>query len=456
MTGKNGIDLNEKTKYIIGIMLIMIISLSGMVFADSGGSDVISVSLVNQDPDPATAGNIVELRIGVENKGSEVAENLVLEIIPQYPFEMVPGENPIQEIGTIKPYLDGSDMKIVKYRLRVDRDANEGQYGLEIWEYEEGKRDKIRVEKTITIDVANKESAEIIYIDKVELVPGRQTNMKFTINNVGSAPLRDLTFSWENEDDVILPVGSDNTKYIKYLDVSEKTELSYDVIADSNAVPGLYKLQLSLKYDDSTTGAEKEIATIAGVYVGGETDFDIAFSESSMGEYSFTIANIGSNPAYSVSVIVPEQKNWKVIGSNSAIIGNLNKGDYTVASFNLQQSKIASSLEQDSKITDERKAKYLSGDRTIPDRPSNTIGTDRQSNTIEIEIAYTDTMGERKTVKNVVSINANTETDAKSAQLSRGGKVNPTQKGITTTQWIALGLGVIIVVFLYRRHRKKK
>ncbi len=447
MNGKYAIGLNEKTRYILGLMLIMVISLAGAVFADPGDSQIITVSLINQDPDPASAGNIVELRIGVENNGGESAENVILELVPQYPFEMVPGESPVQEIGTIKPYLDSSDMKIVKFRLRVDRDANEGQYGLEIWEYEEGKRDKIRVEKTITIDVANRESAEIIYIDKVELVPGRQTNMKFTINNVGSAPLRDLTFSWENEDDVILPVGSDNTKYIKYLDVSEKTELSYEVIADSNAEPGLYKLLLSLKYDDSITGVEKEIATIAGVYVGGETDFDVAFSESSMGEYSFTIANIGCNPAYSVSVIVPEQKNWKVSGSNSAIIGNLNKGDYTVASFSLQQSGPPSSLEQDSKITDERKANYLSGNRTMPDDASNTI---------EIEIAYTDTMGERKTVKNVVSINANSETDAMSARLSRAGKVNPTQNAITTTHWIALGLGLIIVVVLYRRHRKKK
>ena len=448
MNGKYGIGLNEKAKYIIGLMLIMMICLCGTAFADVGDGKIVTVSLMNQDPDPATAGNIVELRIGVENNGGESAENVVLEVVAEYPFEMVPGENPIQEIGTIKSYLDSSDMKIVKFRLRVDRDANEGQYGLEIWEYEEGKRDKIRVEKTITIDVANKESAEIIYIDKVKLVPGRQTNMKFTINNVGSAPLRDLTFSWENEDDVILPVGSDNTKYIKYLDVSEKTELSYDVIADSNAVPGLYKLQLSLKYDDSTTGVEKEIATIAGVYVGGETDFDVAFSESSMGEYSFTIANIGSNPAYSVSVIVPEQKNWKSVGSNSAIIGNLNKGDYTVASFSLQKSGPPSSLDQDSEITDARGSIDIPATRrTMPDDASNII---------EIEIKYTDTMGVRKSVTNDVSINALSETDSYAGRVPRNGGVNPTQNAITTTHWVALGLGLIIVVVLYRRHRKKK
>ena len=447
MNEKYFIDLKNKTKYIFSVILIMLICLISVTHADTDNSKIISVSLMNQDPDPAIAGNVVELRIGVENNGGESAENVILELVLEYPFEMVPGESPVQEIGTIKQYLDSSDMKIVKFRLKVDRDANEGEYGLKIWEYEEGKRDKIRVEKTIIIDIANKESAEIIYIDKVELVPGRQTNMKFTINNVGSAPLRDLIFSWENEDDVILPVGSDNTKYIKYLDIGEKTELSYDVIADSNAESGLYKLMLNLKYDGSITGEEKDIVTIAGVYVGGETDFDVAFSENSMGEYSFSIANIGSNPAYSVSVIIPEQKNWKVSGSNSAIIGNLNKGDYTVASFNLQQSLVPSSLEQDGKIIDERKARDLSGERMI---------LDIQGNTIKIEIAYTDTRGNRKTVSNVVTINALSETDAKYTSLSRTGKANPTQNTITTSQWIALGLGLIIVVVLYRRHKKNK
>ena len=444
-------DLLTGTRYIFSVMLIMIICLTSMasaVFADSGDDKIISVSLINQDADPAIAGDVVELRISIENEGSESAENVILELVPKYPFEMVPGESPIQEIGTIKPYLDSSDMKIVKFRLRVARDVNEGKYELDVWEYEEGKRDKIRVEKTITIDIANREFAEIIYIDKVELVPGRQTTMKFTINNVGSAPLRDLTFSWENEDDIILPVGSDNTKHIKYLDVSENIELSYDVIADSNAEPGLYKLLLSLKYDDSITGEENEVSTIAGIYVGGETDFDVAFSESSMGEYSFTIANIGSNPAYSVSVIVPEQKNWKIGGSNTAIIGNLNKGDYTVASFNLQQSGSPSSLEQDGKIIDTGGAKNMSATRgVIPNDATDMIA---------IEIEYTDTMGERKTVKNIVNINVNSEMDEKFASLSRTGKVNPTQNEITTTQWIALGLGLIIAVVLYGKHRKKK
>jgi len=42
----------------------------------------------------------------------------------------------------------------------------------------------------------------------------------------------------ENTDNIILPVGSDNTKHIKYIDPGEGQDLEYQVIADTNAVPG--------------------------------------------------------------------------------------------------------------------------------------------------------------------------------------------------------------------------
>ncbi|MCK5176345.1 MAG: COG1361 S-layer family protein, partial [Candidatus Aenigmarchaeota archaeon] len=276
-----------KTKYIFSIMLIVIMALTISVSADDlTDIEAISVSLINQDPDPAIAGNIAEIRIGIENKGGTVAENIVLELVPQYPFELASGQNTVQKIGAIRGYQDGDDIKIIKYTIKTDKDAIAGSYELKLWKYKEGNKETAKTEVVLSIDIKNRESAEIIYIDKVELLPGKQTAMTFTINNVGSAPLRNLKFSWENEDDVILPVGSDDTRHIKYLDIDESAKLSYDVIASANAEPDLYKLSLSLTYDNSVSGEETTLITSAGVYVGGETDFDITFSGSSMGETS--------------------------------------------------------------------------------------------------------------------------------------------------------------------------
>jgi uncharacterized repeat protein (TIGR01451 family) len=90
----------------------------------------------------------------------------------------------------------------------------------------------------------------------------------------------------------------------------------------------------------------KEIKSKGGIYIGGTTDFDIAFMERGQtGAYTFSISNIGNNAANSVKVSVPLQANWTVTdGSNSVILGNLQKGDYTVADFNLNPKEIGKDL----------------------------------------------------------------------------------------------------------------
>jgi len=440
----------KKTIVMYVLVLVLIGMFSGFAQAASD-TKLIIVSLVNQDPDPAIAGDTVEVRIGVENRGGVPAEDLVLEFVPQYPFIAVTGENNVKKVGTLSAYQYDADMKIIKFKVRVDRDATAGQYEMKIKEYEEGNT-AVSSTRSINIEVKSKESAEIIHIDKTTLIPGKETSLKFTINNVGSASLRDLTFSWVNEDNIVLPVGSDNTKYVKYIDVGDSAELDYQVIADSNAEAGLYKLDLTLVYDDPASDTEKEINTIAGVYIGGGTDFDIAFSETSSGQTSFTIANIGSNPASSVSVIVPQQEGWTVSGSNSMIIGNLNTGDYTVASFELQSSQSGmDATGQQKNMTQEE----LMAQRT------------QTQGYLKIQIAYTDTMGERKLVEKEVSMNSQnlvgttTDSEATTTQATmtnfRGRGMVQQKSFFSMYKWYIMVLAVLVVFgSAFWKYRKEK
>lgn len=426
-------------KKVILIFILLVVSIfSSLTFAQSSDSSILSVSLVNQDPDPAIAGDIVELRISFENIGGVAVEDLIVEMVLEYPFTILPGEDKFTKVGTISSYQYDENMKIVKFKLRVDRDAIAGEYELKIKYYPEGET--TTTQKSLNIEVKNKESAEVIHIDKSTLIPGEESSLKFTITNVGNAPLRDMTFYWENEDNIILPVGSDNTKYVKYVDIGESVELQYKVIADTNADPGLYKLNLHLTYDNPLTGVDKEISTIAGIYVGGTTDFDIAFSETSAGETSFSVANIGSNPAFSVSVIIPVQNGWKVSGSSSAIIGNLNKGDYTVASFKLQSRRTT-------KVSKEG----LSRDELIKQRE-----TAQTQETIKIQIAYTDTMGQRDIVEKEVKIDSTSmTTESTSAQF--GGRNMHQQSFFSKNKGYMITLAIIVLgLILYSMYKKKK
>lgn len=434
-------------KTILSVLMILILAACGISVANAAettGEVSATISLANQDPDPALAGGIVEVRFSVENVAGGATDSLTVELDPDYPFSLLPGEDAIQTI-TVQGYQGQTDYstKIVKYRLTVDKDATAGSYELRVKYYTAEAAAKSQ--KSFSIDIKSKESAEVIHIDKSMLVPGKQDSLRFTINNVGNAPLRDLTFNWENEDGIILPVGSDNTKFIKYIDVGESAELEYQVIADSNAEPGLYKLNLYLTYADSITGEDKEIKTMAGVYVGGGTDFDVALSEVANGETSFSIANIGSNPAFSVSVVVPEQKSWRVSGSNSVIIGNLNKGDYTVASFTLQS--MMSGFNRSTNFQDR------SAQRQMNMTPPSL------SDIVQIQIAYTDTMGERKIIDKEVKLSMQNMAGANGTTMMFPGRRPTTQTTSIFSQykWYIVSAVVLIVLFIaYQMYKGKK
>ncbi|MFH1848573.1 MAG: COG1361 S-layer family protein [archaeon] len=443
----------KKTFTLLILVLAITGMFSGLAHADASDTAVVLISLVNQDPDPAIAGDIVDVRIGIENTGGVAAENVMLEFVPQYPFTAVAGESNVKTVGTLRAYQDDVDMKIVKFKARVDRDAAAGEYDLKLKRYEQGK-DGFGAVRSIPIEVKSRESAEVIHIDKTTLVPGKQTSLKFSIYNVGNAPLRELTFSWVNEDKIVLPVGSDNTKYVKYIAIGEQADLEYQVVADSNADAGLYELALQLTYDDPISGTDKELNTIAGIYVGGGTDFDVAFSESSSGTTSFTIANIGSNPSFSVSVIVPEQSGWRVTGSNSMIIGNLNTGDYTVASFALQSAQTRQMAPSQKNATDK--------EGSLAQRTNM-----QTSNTLKIQIAYTDTMGKREVVEKEIGMNpqnivgAATDSGATGTQPGmanfRGRGVVVQQSFFSVYRWYIASLAVLAVAgFVYWKYRKQK
>ncbi len=440
-----------KTNAFLALILLALTLLLPMSYAGLEDTTAISVTLLNQDPDPAIAGDIVEVRIGVANLGGKVADNFVLEFSPSYPFELVPGESAIQKIGTLNAYQGGQTMKIAKYRTKVDKDTIAGSYELKINYYREGLGGV--VQKSLPVDVRNKESAQIIHIDKTLLVPGKQESLIFTINNVGNAPLRDLTFSWVNDDKIILPVGSDNTRYIKYIDVGGSVELEYRVIADTNAVLGLYQLDLQLTYAQSGDSSAKQISTIAGVYVGGGTDFDVAFSDSSGGSTSFSVANVGSTPANSVSVIIPEQRGWRVTGSNSAMIGNLNKGDYTVASFNLQPSTGNMTSGNNMNFQNRNPAALNSTQGGLVQRSANG-----STGALLIQIAYTDTMGERHIVEKEVRVGAQSAADISGRMVMQGRQMNTQNTGFFSQYGTYIAaISILAAGFvLYQKYKKRK
>ncbi|MEW5896652.1 MAG: COG1361 S-layer family protein [Nanoarchaeota archaeon] len=419
-----------RTKNIFPILMLLL-TIVAFLPAVSGqtGDALLSATLMTQYPDPARAGDVAEIRIRLENVGDKEASAVIGEIIEDYPFTLLPGQKAQTVIGNLPNWPKEANFKTLLYKMQVDKNAIDGQHELDFRYSLNGGLSWIV--KSFNIDVTSKEFAQIIYIDKSQVNPGEETPITFTINNIGKAPLTNMVFTWEEKDNVILPINTDNTRYIPYLGVGERIDLKYTVVADPGATRGLYNLDLTLTFDtkNESGSTSDEIKTKAGVLVGGETDFDVAFAETSAGKTSFTIANIGENDASSVTITIPEQEGFKVQGGNSVIIGNLNKGDFTLATFQLS-----------SPPTTEKNA------RKAPTE---------ESKNLQVGISFTDSFGKRHLIKKQVPLKASTslgqDVTAARTQQGPGAHIKTSLRNILVVVVI-----LAVAIFVYRKHKQGK
>ncbi len=382
-------------RMLLFILLILspIAHASAATYVDASG---LSVDIISQTPNPARPGETVELTLSVQNFGNEDLKNIVVTAQPEYPFSQVDEESLTKTISYLNARQDDDDAATVKFKFKVASDVSAGTYELDIVTTDSSGTTKTT---TLELEVRGKEYAQIVTISKSSIDFATEEQLDFAITNTGSSPLKNMQISWVDSTGSILPVYSDNTKYINYLAANESVTVSYMVMADVNADPGLYKLDITLEVEDYNSNVST-ISTTAGLFVGGGTDFDVAFSDNSDGEASFSIANIGNNEAYSVKVSIPEQDGYTVSGSSSSIVGNLEKGDYTIASFAVSQQGAGG-------ITDN--ANGGQGGDAISSAASTNVST---NNDLKVLIEYTDSAGQRNSVEKSVQLSLNSTSSA--------------------------------------------
>ena len=433
-------------KKMLLLMLILVLSITSASAAISAGVSGIQADLMTQSPNPARPGETVELTFSIQNVGSKDLTDIVVEIEPEYPFSQVSGESLTKTISFLEARQDEDDATLVKFKLKVDADVAADVYEIAVV-VSDSDTDS-NVSTTVDVDIQGKEYAQVVTISESNIDVATVEPMEFVITNTGSSPLKNMAVSWDESTGTILPVYSSNTKYISYLDVGESVTVAYSVMADVNADPGLYQLDITLEFEDYDSNINT-INTKAGLFVGGSTDFDLSYSESDEGEVSLSLANVGNNEAYSVKVSIPEQDNFQATGSTSTIVGNLEKGDYTITSFSISQIGSMTSTDEDSSGT--AQARPDASEMTDEERAAMQEQMESK-NELLVLIEYTDSAGQRNSVEKTVQIEELTG-GTMAAGMGPGSRGSQSS---STNSYYLYGAAILIIAAVGFNYRKKK
>jgi len=311
----------------------------------------------------------------------------------------------VDSLGTIN---DWGSQRTAKFRIHVNPDAVEGDYYFNVYITYMGQQTSGGTQTTATTTKLEDQILTIkgrpvivLLSSTIGTISPMSTNKEtLRFKNTGTGTVQNavasIDLSGTNVNSIFSIIGGGTQFSLGNLKAGDEASITFDLAVDIAARPGVYNLPIKI------TGLNNYSSNnYVGLIVAGTTDFEISYQET-LGSVSINVANVGISSASAVKVSLPRQKNFSSTGSSSSVLGNLNPGDYTSAIFQITKNAGA-------------------------------------GNSLELEIQYTDTSGQRHTITKSLPV-----------ELSQAGAQN---KSASTNYTIWLLAAIVILVIYWQREK---
>jgi len=375
----------------------------------------IDVTLVNHDPDPAEAGRYVTVRFKIENTGAETVQDIVVEILPKYPFSLDPGESAVKQIGSVRSRQLGDTGVIVDYRLKVDENALEGDNEIEL-RYNAKNGGWIKLEP---FDIEINPHDILISIVSVEapkmIKPGEVSKVDINLKNLALSFIKDIKVKLDLRSVPFATIGSTNRKIIKQMGADSEATVSFNLMAEPDAESQLYKVPIEIEFLDRLGVVYTKNETV-GLIVGAVPDLSVIIDDSQIyssggtGEVTIKITNKGVTDVKFLNIILGDGE-YQILSTKEVYVGNIDSDDYETADFEISLGKVK-------------------GDVILP-----------------LLVEYKDANNNEYSKDISLPLKLYSSSEAKAAGLKKGSN--------------AVGIIIVLVIvgagfFIYRRWRKKK
>jgi hypothetical protein len=322
---------------LIIFLSVMISPVFGQPLTGVQGSR-IQANFMSQDPDPADAGNYVDLRWQVYNSLSTTTDNLKFHLDAEYPLLFEAGDSPDQNLGLSVGTSDAQVFYVLHYKLRVADNALKGTYNVTLtWDTGLGYTKK---EYPIYVDPKKADFVVGALVTSPEklIADTKEAKLSVDINNIGKGDAENVkiklnlpegfnsSYSYSDEDALgIIPKDGSKTATF-YADV------------DENIKEGNYPAYLNITYkdenDESATYRTKTleldipIKPAPQLIVESVTTTPINLTAGSTSEFHIMVKNIGNQKAESVSMRVFKDASQPFeFNDKSDFVGKLEPGE---------------------------------------------------------------------------------------------------------------------------------
>jgi len=285
-------------------------------------------------------------------------------------------------------------------------------------------------------------SIQIVSQDPSPAIPDSYVNMVFEVSSFDGC--NGLSVKLDPEYPFSLDPNATSIQTIKesfYVSgYNSAWTVPYKIRVDSDALEGDY--QLKLLYHDGNSDDFESFAVEKDFNIpitDAQTDFDVVVQDTSGGQVSLGIVNIGKNTANSLIVGIPQQDNFRTTGTSEQIVGNLASGDYTIVSFNIASTRAV------------RNVTRMAGG--APQQFNSSI----DNQLLKVQIDYTDGIGERRNVtKEIPFNNIATQGNLTSTRITGTGRYGSASSGVSKW-WYVLIVVILIAagIIVYRKYGDK-
>jgi len=364
---------------------------------------------------PVYPGDTTYVYVPIKNVGfGNSMEDVTVKLVPKEnaSANAVTILDDVDSLGTITNW---GDQRTSKFRIHVNPETVEGDYYFNVFiTYRGLQTDSANPQMMVTtkledqiLTIRGKPMIMLANSTIGIVAPGSKNPETLTFKNTGTGTVQNavVEINLDSTNSQFSILGGGKQFSLGTLKAGDAASITFDLAVDIASRPGVFNIPLNITGQNNYSTDD-----IMGLVVAGITDFDLSYVET-LGSFSLNVVNIGVSTASAVAVNLPHQENFSITGSSVAVLGNLNPGDYTSAIF--QITKISGA-----------------------------------GNSLEIEIQYTDTSGQRHTITKSLTVVPSTT-----------GTQSGTAGGTSSTNymlWLLGGLAVIAIIIIYWQRNRKK